>query len=213
MGDRFALAGRVWEVEELDIARKLIYVKQVKGKMEISWPGDYGEIHTKILEKMREILLCDEEYPYLKPQAKERLASARAIARNTGFAVRPVVRLGGFSYCIFPWLGTRAFRTLRRTLLRFSKDLGVSAVEFEGCYYISFKMERTTEEEFFPRLVELIEKNGGLDPEELVFRSETPCTDKYDSLIPPSLLRKVYAHDRLDSETALRRINEFAELS
>ncbi|MBR4292268.1 MAG: ATP-dependent helicase, partial [Clostridia bacterium] len=34
VGDRFALAGRVWEVEELDVARKLIYVKRVKGKME-----------------------------------------------------------------------------------------------------------------------------------------------------------------------------------
>lgn len=32
VGDRFALAGRVWEVEELDVARKLIYVKEVKGK-------------------------------------------------------------------------------------------------------------------------------------------------------------------------------------
>ena len=40
VGDRFALAGRVWEVEELDLARKLIFVHSVPGKMEISWPGD-----------------------------------------------------------------------------------------------------------------------------------------------------------------------------
>ena len=31
----------------------------LKGKMEVSWPGDYGEIHTKILERMLE--MCEED--------------------------------------------------------------------------------------------------------------------------------------------------------
>ena len=31
VGDRFALAGRVWEVEELDVSRRLIFVKSVEG--------------------------------------------------------------------------------------------------------------------------------------------------------------------------------------
>ncbi|MBQ7380638.1 MAG: DEAD/DEAH box helicase, partial [Clostridia bacterium] len=52
VGDRFALAGRVWEVEEVDSSRRLVYVHAVEGKMEVSWPGDYGEIHTRILERM-----------------------------------------------------------------------------------------------------------------------------------------------------------------
>ena len=59
VGDRFALAGRVWEVEELDIPRHLIYVKPVRGKMEVSWPGDFGEVNTKILERMRRVLTED----------------------------------------------------------------------------------------------------------------------------------------------------------
>ena len=36
VGERFALAGRVWEVEEINLLRKLIYVHPVEGKMEIS---------------------------------------------------------------------------------------------------------------------------------------------------------------------------------
>ena len=36
VGDRFALAGRVWQVEEVDLAHRLIFVKAVEGKMEIS---------------------------------------------------------------------------------------------------------------------------------------------------------------------------------
>ncbi|MBQ8911905.1 MAG: ATP-dependent helicase, partial [Clostridia bacterium] len=144
-GDRFALAGRVWEVEDCDVKRRLIYVHPVKGRMEVSWPGDFGEIHTRILERMRQVLLEDTDYPYLKKQARERLAAARIIARNTGLAQRPVVRLGGFSYCFFPWLGTKSSRTLRRTLKHFAGALGISAVEFEGCYAIAFKMEGCTE--------------------------------------------------------------------
>lgn len=76
VGDRFALAGRVWEVEELDIPRKLIYVKQVPGKMEISWPGDYGEINTRILKRMRQVLAEETVYPYLKENARQRLEVA-----------------------------------------------------------------------------------------------------------------------------------------
>ena len=34
VGDRFALAGRVWEVLELDAARRLVYVKSVEA---IAW--------------------------------------------------------------------------------------------------------------------------------------------------------------------------------
>jgi ATP-dependent Lhr-like helicase len=97
VGDRFALAGRVWEVEELDVARKLIYVKPVEGKMEVSWPGDYGEIHTKILKRMRRVLEEDTVYPYLKPNAAHRLEVARHLARNTGMLEHSIVHLGGYS--------------------------------------------------------------------------------------------------------------------
>lgn len=114
VGDRFALAGRVWEVEELDIPRKLIYVKQVPGKMEISWPGDYGEINTRILKRMRQVLAEETVYPYLKENARQRLEVARRLAANTGMLQHSMVHLGGYSWCLFPWLGTRSFRTLRK---------------------------------------------------------------------------------------------------
>lgn len=198
-GERFALAGHVWEVEESDTKRRLIYVHPVKGRMEASWPGDYGEIHTKILKRMRQVLIEETEYPYLKPQALARLRSARMIAKNTGLCDRPVIRLGGFSYCMFPFLGTRAFRTLRRMLLRYGEELGISGIEYEGCYYLSFKMNKGNEEDLICRMIAILDRNGPLDPEELVFPSETPADDKYDALIPPPLLRKAYGTDRLDT--------------
>ncbi len=208
-GERFALAGHVWEVEDCDIKRRLIYVRPVKGRMDVSWPGDYGEIHTKILERMKKVLTEETVYPYLKPQAVERLTAARTVARNTGLCERPVLRLGGLSYCFFPWLGTRPFRTLRRALLRYSGELGISSPEFEGCYYLSFKMDKSSGEDLPARLLALFEKEH-TTVEDLVFESESPSMDKYDPLLPPALLRKAYAKDRLDLPTLRKRLEEWS---
>ncbi|MBQ7820839.1 MAG: DEAD/DEAH box helicase [Clostridia bacterium] len=197
VGDRFALAGRVWEIEELDIARKLIYVKPVKGKMEISWPGDYGEIHTRILERMKKVLEEDTVYPYLKPNAAARLDAARTVARNTNMLNQPVVHLGGYSWCIFPWLGTRSFRTLRKLIAVNSTRFGISGIEFDSCNYITFKMEHANGRELIYELCDILERERP-EPISLIANGDNPAFDKYDPFIPNELLRKAYAADKLD---------------
>ena len=209
VGDRFALAGRVWEVEELDIPRKLVYVHRVKGKMQVSWPGDKGEIHTRILERMKQVLCEDTVYPYLKPNAVHRLEIARHLAENTGICEHSLLHLGGSTWCLFPFLGTRSFRTLRRFLAANAGELGISGIEFEGCRYITFRMEQTREE-FLVRLADAAMR--GVRAEELVFPGEHPLLDKYDDFIPGDLLRKAYAKDRLDPvEVELRLAQILAE--
>ena len=210
VGDRFALAGRVWEVEELDIKRKLIYVKSVEGKMEVSWPGDYGEIHTKILERMRRVLEEDTVYAYLKPNAAHRLEVARHLARNTGMLEHSLVHLGGYSWCLFPWLGTRSFRTLRKFIARESKDFKLSGIEFEGCYYMTFRMERGSDYELIRHLCDKAEREG-IDCESLVASGEIPIFDKYDEYIPGELLRHAYATDKLRPDEPEIRLREILE--
>ena len=194
VGDRFALAGRVWEVEELDIQRKLVYVHPVAGKMEVSWPGDYGEIHTRIQQRMLQVLREDTIYPYLKPNAAHRLEVARHLARNTGVTEHRLIRLGPSAFCLFPWLGTRSFRTLRRFLTVNAKKLGISGVEYEGCCYLTFHAE-TEPQTLVRRMAELAA--GGIDPNALVGAGEQPLFDKFDPYIPAELLRRAYAVDRL----------------
>lgn len=203
VGDRFALAGRVWEVEELDIPRKLIYVHPVAGKMEVSWPGDSGAIHTKILERMRRVLTEDTVYPYLKPNAAHRLEVARHLARNTGVGERMLIHLGGSTWCLFPWLGTISFRTLRRFLAKHAKELGISGIEFEGCYYILFRMEGDGKD--FCRVLARLAA-GGIDCNALVAPGELPVFDKYDAYVPGELLRAAYAADHLRGDEAEARI-------
>ena len=210
VNDRFALAGKVWEVEEVDVQRRLVYVKYVKGKMEISWPGEYGEIHTKILERMKKVLEEDTIYPYLKPNAISRLTAARNVARNTGMLKSPLVSLGGYSWCLFPWLGTRAMRTLRRFLSQYKTEFKISNIAHETGY-ITFKMEKKTPE----ALIELMSYDAkvfGIDTHSLVGSTENQIFEKYDSYIPSELLQKAYAEDRLNSDEVVKRLDEIATI-
>ena len=202
VGDRFALAGRVWEVEETDMTRKLIYVHCVDGKMEASWPGDLGEIHTKILERMKKVLCEDVEYPYLKPNAMERLRGARLVARNASIDKCDIISLGGNSRCLFPWLGTRSFRTMRKFLKKNAAELGISKIEFNGCYYITFKCDNKPSD-ILADIKTIMAR--GLSANDLVGESECPVFEKYDSCIPPELLRRAFAMDKLRTDEMTER--------
>ena len=196
VGDRFALAGRVWEVEEVDVKARLVFVKAVEGKMEISWPGDYGEIHTRILKRMKKVLSEDTVYPYLKENAAKRLEKARAVARKTGMLLSPVTHVGGYTYALFPWVGTREFRTVRKMLSEIRDKFKISSVDYSRCYYISFRMERGSGEELLHELKRklFVEKP---DLYLLSASGENPIFDKYDPFIPAELLRRAYSEDRL----------------
>ena len=206
-GDRFALAGRVWEVIDADIQRRLIFVKRVNGKMKISWPGDSGEIHTRLLLAMRDVLLSDNEYAYLGDNARERLKKARCVARNARMDKNTVIFLGGQSYVFFPWLGTRSFRTMRRIMKKYADELGISDIQYEGCCYITFKAKADSGARFIKNLAAIIERDG-IDTELLVDEGECPVFDKYDDYIPPELLRIAYARDRLLADEIIDRFEK-----
>ena len=211
VGDRFALAGRVWEVLELDPKRRLVYVKSVEGKMEVSWPGEYGEIHTRILERMRQVLIEDTVYPYLKDNAKNRLHNARRVALNSRLNEKNMVYLGGFTWCLFPWLGTRAFRALRKALGELSADFGISGIDYEGCYYLKFRMERGSAEDLLKAIYEKLYAVR-TEPIRLVRPSELPIYEKYDRYIPAELLRSAYACDKMNVSEALERTEKILKL-
>ena len=154
----------------------------------------------------------DTVYPYLKENAQKRLEIARRCARNTGMLEQSLVHLGGYSYCLFPWLGTRSFRTLRKYLKNNAQKFNISGIEFEGCYYITFKMEKTSPDYLISRLMQDVERYG-INPHELVENGEIPIFEKYDPYIPQSLLRRAYATDKLRADEPEDKIRErFGEI-
>jgi ATP-dependent Lhr-like helicase len=48
--------GRSSEVLEVDFKNKAIFVKQFEGKASTYWRGGSGNIHSRILRKMRQVL-------------------------------------------------------------------------------------------------------------------------------------------------------------
>ncbi len=209
VGERFALAGRVWETEEVDVSGKKIYVKPVEGTIRAAWHGERGEVHTELLRRMRRVLEEDIVYPYLKPNATARLAEARNFARTSGITERSVVNVGGNVFCFFPWLGTRSFEATVRFLRSRAAELRVSGVEYEDCRYILFRSEEKDAERF-ARAVGAELARRPAQARELVAESECPLIEKFDACIPADLLRRAYAEDWLDALEAAERLAELA---
>jgi len=208
-GERFTLAGRTWEVMESDVKRKIIYVKPVEGKMTIEWPGEYGVIHTKIIERIKRVLEEETVYPYLLDSARDRLAEARDIVKKTKLLQYPLARLGGYSYAFFPWLGSVSFRTLKRYIkTNMAKQFKISNLEFEGCYFFEFKMEKGSDYDFIKYMHDDIKRNG-IDREGLVGPNEDFAHAKYDEYVPKHLLRDAFISDNLRTDEIEHRVSEY----
>jgi ATP-dependent Lhr-like helicase len=207
VGEKIAIAGHVWVVEEVDYKRRLVYCEQVKGNVPAYFGLCPGDIHTKVLEKMREVLKADTVYPYLMRNAVARLTEARHTAFKSSLTERPLINLGGDMWCIFPWLGTYAFLALERFLkLICAKELGITALDSSRPYFIQFKM-KVGEEEFFRTLKEL--EKLPLDPMDLVYRGEVPVFEKYDEFLPEELVKKGFAYGILGIEEMKMRIRSW----
>lgn len=216
VGDKIAIAGRVWVVEEVDHKRKEVYCTLVKGNIPAYFGDVAGDIHTKILEKMYGILLEEGKYPYLMRHAVCRLEDARDTFKKAGMADKPLIRLGGKMWALFPWLGSYAFLALERFLkIKCGERLGLKGLSPSRPYYIQFTMQ-ASEEDFYRITKEEALKE--FDPLDLVYPNEVPVFEKYDEYVPEELIRKGFAEGVLDVKGMKKRVlgwdfNENSRLS
>ncbi len=209
VGEKIALAGHVWIVEEVDHKRRLVYCEQVKGKVPAYFGQCPGDINTKVLERMKKVLQEDLPYPYLMKNAVARLAHARHTAVNSGVTTQPLICLGGDMWCLFPWLGTYAFLALERFIkIKCAPLLGISGLDSSRPYFIQFKM-KAGKDEFFRVLADM-EKHP-LDPMELVYKGEVPLFEKYDEFLPVELVRKGFAYGVLGIDEMKARIRSWSD--
>ena len=204
VGDKIAIAGRVWVVEEVDHKRREVFCTLVKGKIPAYFGDVAGDIHTRILERMYKALEEDKEYRYLMPHAVCRLAEARETFRKSGMSKRPLVHLGGKMWALFPWLGSYGFLALERFLkLRCGQRLGLKGLQSSRPYYMQFTMQ-VDEARFYEIVRE--EAQAEFDPILLVYDKEVPVFEKYDEYIPEDLVRKGFAYGVLDVEGMRERV-------
>lgn len=204
VGERIAIAGAVWVIEEIDYKRHLIECTKVKGKVPAFFGMVAGDINTKILERMRTALQEERGYPYLKHNAVARIRQARHVAANAHVATEPLIRLGGTSWCLFPWLGSYAFLALERFLkIKCADRLGLKGLDSSRPYFMQFTM-RADAETFYRVLKE--EAATPFDPLDLLYPQEVPYFDKYDEFVPEELIRKGFAYAVLDVPGMLDRV-------
>ena len=204
MGEKLAIAGHVWQVLDVDHKRRLIYCQQVKGSVPAYFGQCPGDLHTKILERMRRVLQEDRQYPYLMKNAVARLEQARFTAAHSGAAEKTLINLGGNMWCLLPWVGTYTFLTMERFLkIKCADRLGLRNLDSARPFFIQFTM-KADEETFFRVLAEEIRKP--IDPMELVYPKELPLFDKYDEYLPEELVKKGFALGVLDVDGLREKI-------
>ena len=196
VGEKLAIAGHVWQVLDVDHKRRLIYCQQVKGSVPAYFGQCPGDLHTKILTRMRRVLQEDRQYPYLMKNAVARLEQARFTAAHSGAAEKTLINLGGNMWCLLPWVGTYTFLTMERFLkIKCADRLGLRNLDSARPFFIQFTM-KADESAFFRVLAEEIRKP--IDPMELVYPKELPLFDKYDEYLPEELVKKGFAFGVLD---------------
>ena len=209
VGDKIAIAGRVWVVEEVDHKKLEVYCTLVKGNIPAYFGDVAGDIHTRILERMHGVLSEEKSYPYLMRHAVCRLAEARESFAKSSLADQSLVPLGGNMWALFPWLGSYAFLALERFLkIRCAGRLGLKGLNSARPYYMQFSM-KASEAEFY-RIV-AGEAAKDLDPMELLYPKELPLFEKYDAYVPGELIRKGFAYGVLDIEGMWARILSWQE--
>lgn len=220
-GERIAIAGHCWLVEEVDWKRHLVYCTQIKGRVPAYFGDCAGDINTHILERMKRVLEEHEAYPYLMGNARARLAQARHVAQNAGIVgspeatanrragtfsrgESPLINLGGDTWALFPWLGSYAFLALERLLkIKSAAELGLKGLDPSRPYFMQFRM-KADPQTFFE--VVAAEAEDQFDPIDLVYPGEVPYFDKYDEFLPQELVRKGFAEGVLDIEDMRERV-------
>ena len=196
VGEKLAIAGHVWQVLDVDHKRRLIYCQQVKGSVPAYFGQCPGDLHTKILTRMRRVIQENRQYPYLMKNAVARLEQARFTAAHSGAADKTLINLGGNMWCLLPWVGTYTFLTMERFLkIKCADRLGLRNLDSARPFFIQFTM-KADESAFFRVRAEEIRKP--IDPMELVYPKELPLFDKYDEYLPEELVKKGFALGVLD---------------
>ena len=136
-----AVGGQRWVVKNIDGIKREIWVAETKDEgNERLWRGRYGDTHTEIIEKMRQILAETQEgssiktaYPYLSAAACTALEEGRRAARSLGIggnALIPNEDKSDFNnnrktmdeknapgtLFLFPWTGSAGIRTIAAVL-------------------------------------------------------------------------------------------------
>ncbi|MCB1085417.1 MAG: DEAD/DEAH box helicase [Verrucomicrobiae bacterium] len=184
-GHHLILNGRRWQVEEVDPSQEVVFVRPSKGKAPPMFLGNGGDLHDRVVSKMREVLSSERDLAYLHPSARETLERAKALFRRVGLMERDFIRRGdGIEW--FPWVGGAALTTIalagRQGGLKMEADR--LSVRING--------DSAEIEAFLENLAE-----GRFTAEELAEKFPTKEKDRFDPWVAEELLDRANAASQI----------------
>jgi len=191
-GDHFLLAARRWEVLDVDHDRCEILVSPAKGKKPPRFQGSVGEIHPRVREMMRAVLLGSKAYPYLNATAMQLLEEARRAAGTALLPSRPLLALGERDSLWFTWTGTK----IQRTLCLMASMLGLEAIDQDIAIHFHAGVD-----EVIRGYAELVKTAP--DPGTLAERILTKQIRKFDKFLSDDILTTSLACDAIDVPQAI----------
>jgi ATP-dependent Lhr-like helicase len=196
----FVLAGRSWKVQSVDEERKVVYVYQVKSIRIPNWSGSGGQINTRIVQRMRQVLEEDVQYSYLRPNAVQLLEQARCFTRENKILRSNIIPCGTNSFFLCPWVGTKELQSIKALFSCGMKDVLEIYSIFGGRHYLHITSDLSPNA--FIKRMETFTIDID-DPDLILPIHQVPKIDKYDALIPDELLRKAFLYNELNVPGAI----------
>lgn len=195
IGQRILFAGKTWRVEDIDEPQKTIFVVRAGGGTPPLFSGGAGRTHTRVRQRMRELLETTDAPPYLDEVARRFLSEARAnyAARGLGNAI--LVDQGSETL-LLTWLGDAANEALACLLQRrgFKASAAGPGVEV-------MKGQHTAEDILDTLADAAVDESPPLDV--LLADVKNLQREKWDWALPDRLLRRAYASLYLNLDEAL----------
>jgi len=193
-GQRILFAGKTWRVEEVDEEQKTIYVTRAKGGVPPLFSGGVGRTHTKVRQRMRELLEGADLPPFLDARAQKFLAEAREAYARYNLTAEFVLDQGR-ELVLLTWLGDAANEAISSLLIR----RGFVAVP-SGPGVEVIKGDRSTQDVLDALTDAAVDDTPPLDM--LLADVQNLAREKWDWALPDTLLRKAYASLYLDLDEA-----------
>jgi len=183
------LAGKRWEIKEIDFKKGKIFVEPSKGGKVPIFSGSPGpDIHPLVRQKMREIATSDFIPVYLDDQAKDMLKEAQSSAKKLNLRESNFLTDHGDTYW-FTWTGSAK----QRALLAIGRDY--CGFDIEDCE-IALKFRKAHPSNILDAYKKILENPP--TEIEIAGKFENLFQEKYDPYLPKELLIKSYAKKYID---------------
>ena len=203
-GQRILFAGRTWRVEQIDEEQRTIFVVPAGGGTPPMFSGGYGRTHTRVRQRMRELLESPDVPGFLDDTAKRFLREARVGYSNRGLSDTYLVDQGS-EVVFLTWHGDAANEAIACLL----RSAGLRAMP--GGPGVEVAKGRRGADEIVDILMDLGAEEELPSLDVLLEDARNLVREKWDWALPEGLLRKAFAAQSLDLGEAVEWIRGLAE--